>query len=278
MGVQITLNVSWPATALKQASSGNQVVKLWTLSTLTLSGTALSGMTHACGTTLPDLMTTAIAGKNDMPEKIGLTFPDAIWDKPTMPKYAVTGTQSGTTMGSTISFEPQVLLLGLEPGTPAVPDSVVMASTAWPPNTPYPEFMSNQLSDDDGDTYPGITLVPATSSGYSLPPTGAINSSETGASAVYIVSRNEASISGMLTSATEASGSATVQLFENHVVGCADSSSATVKNCSTAASAAAGPEFVDTQRPVYTPGTATFKSTTNLSAGALCADVRTALP
>jgi hypothetical protein len=275
LGVHITLDVTWPATVAKVASSGTQTVELWTIASLTLDGTNLTGMTWACGTTLPDLMTTQLAGN----EKIGLTFPD-IWDKSSMPRYAVAGTQSGTTSGSTITFSPQILLLGLDPGVPAgteVPASAstyLTASTAWPTSA-WPQFMSNQVSDDDGDGHPGITLVPSTASGYSLVPTS-VDYAHTGANAVYIVSRNEASISGMFTSATDASGSATVSKFENHVVGCADAPSVMTKNCSMT-SASAGPGFVDAQRPVYTPGTATFKATT-LPAGAKCTDVRSALP
>jgi hypothetical protein len=118
-------------------------------------------------------------------------------------------------------------------------------------------FPGGDITDDDKDGNPGITAVPpsgndGTSSPscttghtctYFLVPTS-ISASSSQADQVYLVSRNRFSLSGMRkTDCSKGSGTASITLFDNHVVGCR------IKGGTACNDAQVG--FVDTNRPVY---------------------------
>jgi hypothetical protein len=118
------------------------------------------------------------------------------------------------------------------------------------------------------DGNPGITAIPLTTTGYTAPPTSvAIAAVPPLADKVYIVSRNEIAISGMrMTDCTHGTGTATVSLFDNHVVGC----HATAGTITGTGNVSAGPctsnmvSFIDQNRTVYTPhGSTSAASSSN---------------
>jgi hypothetical protein len=119
-----------------------------------------------------------------------------------------------------------------------------------------------------------MTATPLSGNGYVLPPTavGLIGSAPA-ADRVYIVSRNRVAIKGAWTSCSELSGTATVSLFDNHVVGCriSDGSACTTDAANTQA------DFIDQNRTVYTQGAATFVAK-KLANTATCQDALAALP
>jgi hypothetical protein len=279
-GVHIKLSVTWAGTpTVLMASNGAQNVDIYLLSHTTNDGTGkLTGTARACGVTLPDVQLVLMGGAST-PPKIHLAFPD-IWDGSSMPKFNVTGTQNGRGPGGTIAFDKSVQLLGLKQT-----GSYSMASTMWPnPNGSgtqagtFPQFQTSDMSDDDGDGKPGITLDSTLpDSTYQYVPTS-IDFAHTGADNLYLVSRNEIALSGTIGSdCTTASGTATVSVFQNHVLGCHDSSSASIPNCSTTSGILDGPGFIDANRTVFVPGSATFTSK-KMPDNATCADVRNALP
>jgi hypothetical protein len=278
LAVHIKLNVTWGGDTVLVASSGTNVAEIWLLSTLNVAGTAITGTSKTCGLKLPDIQTTALVAS----KKIQLNFGDnTIWDKPSMPTFAVTGTQSGFAVGDTIAIQPTLGLLGI-----AAASTLTNPATAWPPPnaampgaTTYPLVLAADIKDDDGDGKPGITINSNGTSPYSYVPTN-LNYQHDFADQVYIVSRNKLALTGAITSCGNAAGTATVSLFENHVVGCHDAAAATDKNCSDPngqTSTVTGPGFVDVHRTMYVPGTATYVSKT-VSATATCADVRNAVP
>jgi hypothetical protein len=277
--VHVKLAVSWVATSLLQAGSGT--TDLWFKSTTTLSGTTVTSVNKACGVTLPVFTTTSVAGS----KKIQLLFPNASWDNAKMPTYMVTGTQMGSGSGATQTFPASVTLLGLNPmGSTS---KYAMASTTWPAPPPanmgtFPQFMASEVSDDDGDGNPGMTITPNGASPYSYPPTS-IDYDHTQADKLYVVTRTTVALSGTLTSCFGGSGTATVSQFENHVVGCHDatgmsSAGKTLSgtNCSTTSGVGNGPGFLDVNRTIFTPGSATYQSAP-VPADATCAVVRSAI-
>jgi hypothetical protein len=280
LGVHVKLSVTWAGTpTVLQPSSGPQNVDIYLLENGTNDGSGkLSGTGRACGVTLPDVQLVLNSGSS--PPKLHLEFPD-IWDKTTMPTFPVTGTQTSRSPGGQLKYDSVVALLGLNPSGST--STYANASTTWPPPNgagtqpgTYPQFTSG-ISDDDGDGNPGITLHSTTPSGYQFIPTS-IDFAHTGANSVYLVSRNEIQLTGTVgPDCKGGSGTAVVKLFENHILGCVDDPSAQYKNCSTTSGIVTGPGFIDANRPVYIPGTATFTSK-QLPAGATCADVRAALP
>jgi hypothetical protein len=260
---RITLSVSWPATLSGNGGSGP--VDIWLLADLVAgTGGNLTGNTRICGVTLPSDVLNGAGQLVTGGTKVLVTLPAALWNAPSMPTFGVTGTTEGWSVGSAISFTPVVALIGLR-----LPD----ADIAWPSSTwSFPSATS--FPDDDGDGKPGITAIPLSTAGYTLPPTGlgALGSAPT-ADKIYVALRSELALSGHRTSCADVSGTATVKYFDNHVVGCHvyGGSDCTTGSANTQA------DFVDQARTLYQPGSATFEAKV-LSPGADCGDALSALP
>jgi len=262
----VTLAVTWPGTT--STSQGSGTVDIWILANLTVAGSApnlmLGGKAQTCGTTLPPIALngagTLVAGGS----KVQITFPAAVWTAPSMPKFDIQATASGWDSGSMLIFKPVLAPIGA-----AMPDP----AAAWPTSAwSFPA--GTQIVDADGDGKPGFTAVPLTGNGVVLPPTGlGLFGSAPSADKLYIVAKNNLSLNGTRTSCTDASGTANVTEFDNHVVGCHVRNGA---DCTTGMPNTQA-DFVDTSRTVYVPGTATFKAK-QLPATATCADVLSALP
>jgi len=266
IGTNITMAVTWPGTTSAKAGSGT--VHLWLLSNFTANGNSFSGPTQTCGTTLPAVTLTAIgaiaAGGNNVQIQLG----SSVWTSMSMPKYTSNGTQSGYQPSDTFTVSPTVALIGLALPSGTDPSSYTWPSSAWsfPSGTTFP--------DHDGDGNPGITATPASGTGFVDPPTAVgLGGSAPSADQIYVVTRTEVALSGKWDTCTSQSGTATLAHFDNHVVGCH------IKGGSACTTGAANTQadFIDQNRTIYAPGSATFVTKT-LSAGATCADVLSALP
>jgi hypothetical protein len=263
----VTMSVTWPGSV--STNQGTGTVNIWLLANLTVSGSGtnlmLSGKAQTCGTTLPPI---ALNGPGQIVtggSKVQITFPDAVWTAPSMPKFDIQGTASGWDSGSALVFKPVLAPIGV-----MMPDP----TAAWPTSAwSFPA--GTQIIDADGDGKPGFTAVPAPkANGVVLPPTGlGLFGSAPSADKLYIVAKNNLSLSGTRTSCTDAAGTANVTEFDNHVVGCHIFNG---MDCTTGM-ANTQADFVDQSRTVYVPGAATFKAK-QLPATATCADVLSALP
>jgi hypothetical protein len=285
LGVHISFPVTWPASTA--SATGTGTAQIWLLSNATSSGTGdlvFSGTTRSCGTTLPDIDLNAIgaaavcAPTLTCPSKVQIQILPSTFDKITR-TFAVTGSQTSWNPGGTLTTMPALGLLGL-----SATSTFQTPGTAWPAYcanncTPDGAFTAAEVTDDDGDGNPGITANPLNNSSYTLPPTSVTAFTVPPlADQVYIVSRNQLSITGMrMTDCNHGSGTATITLFDNHVVGCHIASPA-------AACTSAQVSFLDQNRTIYGPnandvasqsmpitGTATVQQ---LTAGATCADAR----
>jgi len=302
LGVHIKFPVTWPASTASATGTGD--AEIWLLSSATATGTGdlvFSGTTRSCGTSLPDIDLNAIgaaavcAPGMTCPTKVQIHILPATFDKITR-TFPTSGMQTSWNPGGTITTTPALGLLGL-----SATGTFQMASTAWPAycasnctgiTCPTPgtagdacsgsmggSFTGAEITDDDGDGFPGITANPTSNSSYTLPPTTvSLFAIPPLADQVYIVSRNQLSISGMrMSDCNHGTGTATITLFDNHVVGCHVANPA-------AACTSAQVSFLDQNRTIYGPnannvasssmpimGTATISQ---LAAGATCADAR----
>ena len=202
--------------------------------------------------------------------------------------------QSGFNVGATEDTSPAVGLVGL-----AQSSTYAMDTTKWPIDCPTTGctgsdwFKSTDIVDDDGDGNPGITANPLNSNGYTYPPTNTTCGAP--ATQIYIVSRNEIAITGMrMGDCSHGSGTASITLFDNHVVGCMHGTENAHGVCSAVtpgACAATEIAFLDDNRTKYgydqTAGDAFSKShpaangkatIVALAAGATCSDVLAAVP
>ncbi len=294
LATKVTFDVQWPSTLASQAGMGT--VSIWLLTKFT-GTTALTGTSQSCGTTLPDLQlndTGTIAADMTPPPdaKVQIQITNATWAKVTR-TFNVNGMQSGFSIGASEDTNAAVGLVGLAQGS-----MYAMDTTKWPIDCPMTGctgsdwFASTDITDDDGDGNPGITANPLNSNGYTYPPTNTTCGAP--ATQIYIVSRNELAVTGMRMTCTKGTGTASVTLFDNHVVGCMHGTEAAHGLCSAVspgACAATEVAFLDDNRTKYgydqtagdvfskahpaSNGVATIVA---LNAGATCSDVLAAVP
>jgi hypothetical protein len=219
-------------------------------------GLQFSGPTSTCATTLPDLNLNTLGAAAvcapgvTCPSKVQIQILNSTFQKVAR-TFVTSGSQTSWDPGGTITTTPVLGLLGL--------GSSVTASAAWPPACASNclatgsggndgAFPASEVQDDDGDGHPGITANPLSNSSYSLPPTSITPFQVPPlADQVYVVSRNLIALSAMrMTDCSHGSGSATISLFDNHVVGCHIAQPA--GPCSSDQVS-----FLDTNRTVYGP-------------------------
>lgn len=249
MATHIVMNITWPDTLA--AVKGTGQFHLWNRSQYTVTGTTFSGESQPCGSILPPLELSAIAGGG----KTLIEIPEATWDLPSMPKVMGSGTIAGWTVGSKFTTAAASALVGLMMTDP---------ESAWPGK-------GSMISgvDHDSDTKPGILGVPKADGGFLRPPTSILGQAGAIADQVYLVTRTAVGMDGALTSCTEQSGTVDVKFFDNHVIGCH------IYNGGECDATQA--DFIDSNRTIYQVTNATYTSKF-VDEATTCADVRAALP
>lgn len=268
LGGHISFAVTWSATTAASASSGSQTAHVRWLAKYTVNGNKLTGTQQTCSLSLPDVQLSAIGAIAAGGTKVQIEIPPSVWAQPSMPKFSGSATMSGWDPPSTIESAPGIALVGINLPASADPETLKWPSSSWS----FPS--GTTFTDSDGDSNPGVTAKPLNGNSYVYPPTAVgLGGLAPAADEVYIVSRNRIGFSGKWTSCTDLSGTATVTIFENHVVGCRvhDGSACTTSAANSQA------DFIDQNRTVYTPGSATFVAK-KLGNDASCADVLAALP
>ena len=249
----IVIHVTWPDTLGLKAGEGDMHV--WTRADLTFDGNEVSGKVKPCGSVIPALTKSDLAGGG----MVQTVIPDDVWDSATMPTFDVKGSISGFEVGATVGMDPVA--------------SVVGATLPDPANDPWPASGADLTTvDADGDGQPGIKAVPRTDDPFQAPPldlNGALDPMGDRADEVYVATRTMIKLAGTRDSCTTATGTAEVTHVDSHVVGCH------VKDGATCTEAQA--KFVDDNQPKFTIKSAKYEMV-QVPAGATCADVRAALP
>jgi hypothetical protein len=242
----LVMDVSWDGTFALNAGSGK--VYTWVKTKFVENGANITTETITCGTTLPVIMTTPIAGGNNVLPEI----PNTAWDSAANPKVMGTATKSG----NMLTVNPVAMLVGM-----TLTDA---ANAAWPAAT---QIMT---VDQDSDGKPGVTAIPREGNGFAAPPTSVAQTSVT--DKIYLVSRVVSTSSATVVGCPETqSGTGTVSKFDNHVVGCHVKGGA---ECSADEAA-----FVDSNSPAFKPTAGSGKFTAKRVADtATCAEVRAAVP
>ena len=307
LGVHITFPVTWPASTASNQGTGN--VDIWLMSNQS-GNTMFTGTARTCGTTLPVLAlngtgaAAVCAPGMTCPTNVQIAFNDAEWDTKIMRTFSLTGTQTGWNPGDTLTTNPSLGVLGLNAtaGSATATWPPYCASNCYPATVPSsgtlctggtctgPDgaYSGSEITDDDGDGFPGITANPLNNSMFSYPPTSVtLFGIPPLADQVYIVTRNQIALSGMrMSSCTQGSGSATISLFDNHVVGCHATAYTPVGGSQMPAApcTSAQVSFLDQNRTIYGPNATSVASTSSpitgtvtiqqMAPGATCADVR----
>jgi len=222
MALKLTLSSTWPLTLAVRQGMGD--VAIWLLSNYTVdSQNRLAGRVKTCGNKTPPITLTdngaaSVGASTGTTAQVQITIPSTVWNAPSMPTTPVTGMLGGWNVGSSLSVDPVVTLSGLSPTS-----QWASASTAWPMAVSSGSAIPmSDIRDDDGDGKPGITATPSSQMPYYVPRTGFLMGSTLSppTDKIYVVLRTELSLFGLSTSCTEGAGTATVNLLNNHVVGC----------------------------------------------------------
>jgi hypothetical protein len=249
IAVHVVINVTWPDTLATVKGSGQ--VHIWNRSKYEVNGSEFSGETSPCGSVLPPLELSVIAGGG----KALIEIPDATWDLASMPKVAGDGEIEGWSVGSKFITHASSALVGLMMAEPM---------GAWPAKGAMVTTV-----DHDNDTKPGILGVSKSDGDFVRPPTSILGQAGAIADQVYLVTRTALALDGVMTSCTDQEGTVDVPFFDNHVVGCH------VFNGGECDATQA--DFIDTNRTIFEVVDATYTAKF-VDEDATCADVRAALP
>jgi hypothetical protein len=243
----VKAQVSWPGNVALQGGRGT--LHIWMKATLSFQGNTIAGTAFPCGNEIPDITATFVGGS----KKLGTTVPPHVWNAPAMPRVPITGVQTGSDVGSTLSIHRSITLIGLSMKNP---------TGDWPAS-----YWDITPVDSDGDGKPGITVLTKRGPQYQLPRLGILTSAR--ADKIYVASRTIMSLSGKRDSCDTVSGPAVLERFDNHVVGCHVDGGT---DCSADQTG-----FLDDNRVIFTTRAATFRAV-KVAPTATCEDVRAAVP
>ena len=252
----VAIDVTWPASIVLQNGQGK--LQQWNL-THEVHGpspTIFTAHTRPCSIFLPDLTSTLLVAF----QKFGIRFPDALFDKGTIPESSFNFIADISTSPISFQTDPFAILIGVDLANPV--------TAAWPAAT------AMTLRDDDHDSEPGITVTPVQNAGYSLPPADLA----TGESAdlVYIATRTVSKLNGQLTSCDRIEADVTIQTvngkpgIDSTVVGCHKKGGT---DCSPDEAS-----FVDGARPQFTPTGPGHMVIVRVPDTTTCPDVRARFP
>jgi hypothetical protein len=243
VATHITMNVNWVSSLAVTAGKGQ--VHIWSKSRFSPSDSGQNVESRSCGSVLPVITTSAIAGsKKILPE-----IPDNAWDSTSMPTFTGTATRKG----GVLTVSPGVALIGL---------------TLDVPTGPWPAVSGVVGIDHDGDGALGLTAIPREGGEFVTPPTSIAQI--TRADKLYLAIRNIMTLTSMVDGCLDSySGTANVTNFESHIIGCHVKGGG---ECTTTQR-----DFVDSNRTIYNVDQALFAAQ-RVDAAATCADIRALLP
>jgi hypothetical protein len=246
-------------------ASGAGQIRQWIRGQRVVNGNNATDTTVVCGVELPDFQGTSIAAGRTF----GVRFPDSLFDSGYLPAFAVSGTLSGRSPGSTYTSMPAAALLGISMANPT--------TDAWPTSV-------TTSVDMDKDGKPGVTVNMATGATpeggtYAYAPVDATQSAY--ADKLYLAIRQVTAVSATVKDCTHIAGTVTIPTIagkvgiDSHVIGCEQTSGG---DCTNVSFPASGSYFVDNTQPVFTPtGTARIDSV-KIPPGSGCQVVRQMLP
>ncbi|HVU05640.1 MAG TPA: hypothetical protein VHE30_28020 [Polyangiaceae bacterium] len=263
-GTFVTVPVNWPGAPFVLLE-GQGTIMQWTLShRVQDSLLELHETVVACSIFLPDLQGSVLTSN----QKFGIRFPNEIFDRGVAPPWPFHTTAYLATDHVEYDTELIATLTGITLPNPT--------TDAWP----VPPSNSS-FRDDDQDGSPGVTVNavdPGTDPSYNFPPVGLPQflGDYPRARTIDIVSRSVAKLHGTVTNCDELNGSVAIQVLagtpaiNSTVIGCVRSDGQTCVQAEA--------DFLNQNRPQFTPtGLGTFKSV-RLAEGATCADVRARFP
>jgi hypothetical protein len=288
---KFSVTSTWPGTSAviaepaptAPASEMGAPLNIWLLAKYDVDGSnKVTGTWKTCGNQTPPVVLTDLAANaTGVPKgsKVQIITPTSVWDAITK-TTAFTGTVGGTKGGSSLSVDPSVTLTGMKDSSSLHDPTMVwpcwqMTPMQCPNEVPQmqmsmgPIIPTSDLSDDDGDGKPGITVNASTAMGFIVPRV-ALSTTAPMADKLYVVLRTALSLNGTFSQDCQTGkGTANVNLINNHVIGCDLSGTDCV---------ASQYNFIDQNTTQYVSASATV-AWKQMGAGAVtCSDVLAAVP
>lgn len=258
----VSIDVTWPGTIVLLQGQGK--LQQWNLTREVQAplSTTVTAHTKPCGIFLPDLQTTIF----NFFQKYGIRFPDALFDHGTIPETTFNFVADITKTPITFKTDPFAIVIG--------------SALANPTTAAWPAASAMTLRDDDNDKNPGITVIPVTTNGYSLPPANLLTGEL--ADLVYITTRTVSALSGTISDCNKIEADVTIQTvngkpgIDSTVVGCRKQASKPGQTGTPCSADEAS--FVDGARPQFTPTGPGHMTIVRVAESATCADVRARFP
>jgi len=243
VATHITIDVEWSGSLALAKGAGQ--VHLWSKSQFVETGDTATVVSKSCGSVLPEIKTTSLAGGYSVLPEI----PDTAWDQPGMPMFTGTATRLATGW----RVDPGVALVGLN-----MPD----------PSARWPDADEITGVDVDGDGNPGITAYPRVGGRFAAPPTNLSQSAHV--EELYLAIRSVLALTSTSSGCPAAyGGEAAVTGLDNHVIGCRVEGGIPCTDSER--------DFVDSNRTEYKIQGGSFVSH-RVDDDVTCADVRALLP
>ncbi|MET0283516.1 MAG: hypothetical protein ABW352_03580 [Polyangiales bacterium] len=247
--VKVSVPVDWSSPILEPSLGDAHV---WLRYVGTQSGLSWTGTAQACGFSLPDFRLNPLVAN----ESYAVRVPDTLFDRTYITPVATGMTIVGTSrVGDSFSLAPSAIVLGTELANPL--------TDAWPADR---NALPNRDTDQDGRA--GITIDYLNNAPYFYPPLNVTRTQR--ASNSYLAVRFAFQGSGRITSCAQLDGPISFSHFDMRILGCQLAGSST--QCDATLT-----DFLDLNRPIYTPNAATYEAI-KVPANTTCAQIRATLP
>jgi hypothetical protein len=271
-GTIIRVPVTWPDSPLILHGGTGTVVQ-WNISHRDRdTQTSYHEATSVCGIALPDLSGAALVNN----EKFGIRFPTSIFDQGGIPPVVFSTIAKLVGTVEQWNAGPVALLTGLIMTDPS--------TAPWPTT-----FTDRETPDQDMDGAPGVTVTavdPMTDSAYNLPPVGLPpypGADYPRADRISVVVRTVTNLRGTAVSCDELRAAVDIITIDDKpalnsmVIGCTKVDKTQMPPAEVICSAAEA-QFVNAQRPVFTPSGPGTLVSIRLPDNAGCPEVRRNLP
>jgi hypothetical protein len=249
--VKVSVPLNWASPILEPSTDQAYV---WMRYQGTQTGLSWSGDAQPCGFLLPDFRLNPLVAA----ESYAVRVPDVLFDRqppylaPVAASFSLTG---ASRVGDSLSLSQLALVIGTDLANPL--------TDPWPVDR-------NALTprDTDLDARPGITIDYLSDATHVYPPLDFTRTLR--ASKSYLAVRLTFQGSGTIDSCTQLTGPIAFSHFDTHILGCQLAGSST--QCDAALT-----DFLDLNRPSYTPNAANYQAI-KVPANTTCAQIRALLP
>lgn len=277
VAAKLTMDSTWPTTTAiagcdnSSCTADQRKVQLLLAIDFDIDSSGMyKGTLRTCQNQTPPITLSAFGAQASgvpMGSEVQVVIDQTVWDK----QKSVNVT--GSVANGAFTMDDVVALNGLDPNSTWKNASVTWAPISANANTDPAIPTSDCDNSDMNPAMCGITAAFKADMSPFIVPKVALSMTAPQTDKIYVVLRTEIALSGCMTSCTDGSGTATVPLLQNHVIGChvPAGDASTDRACTPAEY-----NFIDQNSTAYVVVSGTFQS--KVVSGTTCSDVRAAFP